>query len=131
MVEHKEFTPTLDSYELDENHLALANRAEKSKVIHITIHGKNLIMRALEPTIRIGNVIVRYSKIHPDERTISGYITEIPEEGSSIVLEYGNPLNTHDVAAADSAAAESKPEFSRVPVATLKEPFTLKKLNRQ
>jgi hypothetical protein len=129
MVEHRQFTPTLDSYELDEKRLALAEGAETHKVIQITIHGKNLIMRALEPTIRIGNVTVQYPKIHPDERTVSGYLTEIPEEGSSIVLEYGNPLRTR-VEATESAATESIPEF-RGPVATLKEPFTLKKLNRQ
>lgn len=47
-----------------------------------TIHGKNIIIRALEPVVSIGDMLVRYPEIALDERRIIGFLTEMPEEGA-------------------------------------------------
>jgi hypothetical protein len=88
MAEHRQMPTTLDSYDLDEVELPLGEDRRVVKATRITIQGKNIFLRALEPTIRIGEVEVLYPRIQPDERTIVGYLTTSPPEGAQIQLEY-------------------------------------------
>lgn len=121
MSQHRKLTTTLDSYELNEVDVRLDHARDTSKVLHITIHGKNLFMRALEPIVRIGDVVVEYPEIHSDEQTVTGFLTKLPEEGSSIILEYGaGTTKSKDINIRDDGES----------VAKLKDPFTIKKLKR-
>lgn len=88
MVEHKRWPIELDSYDLEEVYARLGGAKEPAKVVRITIHGQNIIMRALEPVVRIGEVLVQYPEIALNERSIRGFLTQMPREGSPIRLEY-------------------------------------------
>jgi hypothetical protein len=88
VIEHKRLPLTLDSYELDEVYAPIGKEGERVKVIRIIVHGTNLIIRALEPELRVGRSVVLYPEIHVDERTITGFLTETPKDGSPVVLRY-------------------------------------------
>lgn len=88
MAEHRQLPTALDSYELEDVEAPLGEGRQIVKATKITIHGRNVFLRALEPTIRIGDVEVLYPSIELDERTIVGYLTAVPPEGAAIQLEY-------------------------------------------
>jgi hypothetical protein len=108
MAQHKQLFPELDSYDLQEVYAPVGPERKTVKAVQITLHGKNLVMRALEPVVRIGDVQARYPMIQPDERRIVGFLTDLPKERSPITLEYGGRA-----------------------VAWMREPFTLQKLKRR
>lgn len=107
MREHKSWQIELDSYELEEVQARLGDVREPRTVIRITIRGKNIVMRALEPVVRINGVLVQYPEITLDEQAIVGFLTEVPKEGARIRLEYSGHV-----------------------VAEVKEGFTRRKLRR-
>jgi hypothetical protein len=88
MAEHRPRKTRLDSYDLEEVEVPLGEHKAMIRATRITISGQNIFMRALEPIVRVGNVEVLYPRIQPDERTIVGYLTTAPPEGSHISLEY-------------------------------------------
>jgi hypothetical protein len=93
MAEHRQLPTELDSYELREVYAPLGPEGETVKALRITIHGRNIFMRALEPAVRVGNVEVQYPEIQVGERSIAGFLPRMPPEGSEIVLEYdGEPV---------------------------------------
>jgi hypothetical protein len=88
LAEHHVRRTTLDSYDLDEVEVPIGKDKAMVKATRITIHGENIFMRALEPTVRVGELEVLYPEIQLDERSIVGYLTTIPPEGARIQLEY-------------------------------------------
>ena len=79
MSTHKKLNPELYSYELEE--IESSNDFEDtSKRLKIIIHGANIIQRALEPVIKIGNITAKYPEVQPDEKTIVAYLENIPTE---------------------------------------------------
>lgn len=88
MSEHPPRPTTLESYELEEVEVPIGEGQRPVRAIKISIHGKNIFLRALEPIVRIGDMDVLYPRIEPDEQTIVGYVTDQPQEGSTITLEY-------------------------------------------
>jgi hypothetical protein len=88
MAEHRQLSTTLDSYELEEVEAPLGEHNAIVRATQITIHGKNIFMRALEPLVHVGDVEVLYPRIQPDEQSIVGYLTTTPPEGALIQLEY-------------------------------------------
>ena len=88
MSEHRPRRTTLESYDLEEVEVPLGDAGQNIRAIKITIHGENIFLRALEPTVRIGDTEVLHPRIEPDERTIVGYLTDQPQEGAAIQLEY-------------------------------------------
>jgi len=88
-IKHKEMPLVLETYELDEVYIPWGRDKKIAKVIRITIHGKNIFQRALEPIIKVGDDIVQFPEIQPDEQTIIGYLTKIPKEGAPITFGYG------------------------------------------
>jgi len=88
-VEHRQLPLELDSYELEEVYAPWSTAEEPATVIRITLHGKNILVRALEPTVKIGDVLVQYPDIASDERRIIGFLVDTPKEGSPITLEFG------------------------------------------
>jgi hypothetical protein len=108
MAQHQPRPTALDSYDLEEVQAPLGARKAMIKATRITIHGQNVHLRALEPTVRVGDVEVLYPRIQPDERTIVGYLTATPAEGARIQLQYRGEDPIH-----------------------VAEPFTSKKLKRR
>jgi hypothetical protein len=86
--EHPLRPTALESYELDEVEVPIGEAKQTVRAIKITIHGKNIFLRALEPVVRIGDTEILYPRIQPDEQTIIGYVTDQPQEGAAITLEY-------------------------------------------
>ena len=86
--EHAVRTTALESYELDEVDVPIGEAKQTVHALRITIHGKNIFLRALEPIVRIGDTKVLYPRIQPDEQTIIGYATGQLQEGAAITLEY-------------------------------------------
>ena len=86
--EHPQRATALESYELDEVDAPIGEAKRTVTAMRITIHGKNIFLRALEPVVRIGNTEVLYPRIQPDEQTITGFVTDQPHEGAAITLEY-------------------------------------------
>ncbi|HEV2140835.1 MAG TPA: hypothetical protein VGT01_06545 [Candidatus Dormibacteraeota bacterium] len=100
MAEHRSPRPTtLDSYDLEEVEVPLgqgkAQGKEMTRATRITIHGKNIFLRALEPTVTVGGIEVLYPRIDPDERTITGYLVSTPPEGAHIQLVYRGQEPVH------------------------------------
>lgn len=88
MTEPRLRRTTLDSYDLDEVEVPIGKNKEMVKATRIRIHGENIFLRALEPTVRVGNVEALFTEIQLDERSIVGYLTSTPPEGARIQLEY-------------------------------------------
>ena len=88
-IEHRKMPLVLESYELEEVHVPWGPEGKLTKVVRITLHGKNIFMRALEPIVRVGDIVVQYPEIQPDEQRIIGYLKEIPEDGAPITIGYG------------------------------------------
>jgi len=88
MAEHRQLPPALDSYDLEEVEAPLGEGKRMVKATKVTIHGRNIFQRALEPIVRIGDVEVLHPRIEPDEQTIVGYLTTVPADGTQIQLEY-------------------------------------------
>jgi hypothetical protein len=86
--EHRQPRTTLESYDLEEMEVPIGEGRRLLRAIKITIHGKNIFMRALEPVVRVGDTAVLYPRIELDEQTIVGYLTSQPREGTAITLEY-------------------------------------------
>jgi hypothetical protein len=86
--EHSLRTTTLESYDLDEVEVPIGEGKRNVRAVRITIHGRNIFMRALEPILRVGDTEILYPRIQPDEQTIIGYLTGRPQEGAAITLEY-------------------------------------------
>lgn len=86
--------PKLEGYELDllpERERATFGPAAMARHrIRITLHGENFIERAMIPIIKIGDIYIKEYNISPDGRTITGFLDEMPEEGSVISVSYGN-----------------------------------------
>ena len=88
MSEHPLRTTALESYELEEVEVPIGESKRTVRAVRITIHGTNIFLRALEPVVRIGDTEVLYPRIQPDEQTIVGYVTDQPQDGAAITLEY-------------------------------------------
>ncbi len=88
MSEHPLRTTALESYELEEVEVPIGEAKRTVRAVRITIHGTNIFLRALEPVVRIGDTEVLYPRIQPDEQTIVGYVTDQPQDGAAITLEY-------------------------------------------
>ena len=88
MNDHPPRTTTLESYDLDEVEVPIGEAKRMIRAVMITIHGSNIFLRALEPVVRIGDTEIVYPRIQPDEQTIIGYVTDQPQEGAVITLEY-------------------------------------------
>jgi len=86
--EHLPRTTALASYELDEVDAPIGEAKRTVRALRITIRGQNIYLRALEPIVRIGDTKILYPRIQPDEQTIIGYLTDQPQEGAAITLEY-------------------------------------------
>jgi|SRR5215469_15271518 len=86
--EHPPRATALESYELDEVEVPIGEARQIVRAVRITIRGKNIYLRALEPILRIGDDEILYPRIQPDEQTITGYLTDQPQEGAAITLEY-------------------------------------------
>lgn len=88
MSDHPPRPTRLDSYELEEVEVPIGEGRRSIRAIKITIHGKNIFLRAEEPIVRIGETDVLYPRIEPDEQTVVGYVTGQPQEGATITMEY-------------------------------------------
>lgn len=88
MSEHPLRATALVSYELDEVDVPIGEARRTVHAMRITIHGKNIFLRAVEPIVRIGDTEVLYPRIQADEQTITGFVTGQPHEGAAITLEY-------------------------------------------
>ncbi|HEY0017462.1 MAG TPA: IPT/TIG domain-containing protein [Longimicrobium sp.] len=56
--------------------------------LRIVLRGSGFRIGALDPVIRVGDVVVRRFEISSDQRTIVGYVDEVPPEGAEISVEY-------------------------------------------
>lgn len=72
-----------------EEHTADAPDPAPALPIRIVLRGQGFLIGALDPIIMIGNVRLRDYEISSDSRTISGYLHELPAEGSVISIDYG------------------------------------------
>jgi hypothetical protein len=86
--EHPQRATALESYELDEVDVPIGEAKQTVHAMRITIYGKNIFLRALEPIVRIGDTEVLHPRIQPDEQTITGFVTDEPPEGAAITLQY-------------------------------------------
>jgi hypothetical protein len=72
------------------------------EALRIEVFGPYFPQRAVEPELLIGQMIARRISIALDQRSIRGYFHEVPEEGMSIRVRYG-----------DSQEGELRDRFSR------------------
>lgn len=56
--------------------------------LRIVLRGSGFRIGAQDPVIRVGDVVVRRFEISSDQRTIVGYLDEVPPEGAEISVEY-------------------------------------------
>src|SRR5687767_12013486 len=94
--------PKLNSYELSKEiepaeALSFSDSVDQTNLTKIIIKGENIVNRALEPIVKIGNITVKFPQISLDQSSIIGYIDEAPPEGSTISLQYGFPNKSMEV----------------------------------
>jgi hypothetical protein len=56
--------------------------------LRIVLRGSGFRIGAQDPVIRVGDVVARRFEISSDQRTIVGYLDEVPPEGAEISVEY-------------------------------------------
>jgi hypothetical protein len=56
--------------------------------LRIVLRGSGFRIGAQDPVIRVGDVVVRRFEISSDQRTIVGYLDQVPPEGAEISVEY-------------------------------------------
>jgi hypothetical protein len=111
--------PKLNSYELSKEiepaeASSFSDSVDQTNLTKIIIKGENIVNRALEPIVKIGNITVKFPQISLDQSSIIGYIDETPPEGATISLQYGFPNKSLEV--------------QNTPRTELPEKFTIKKL---
>ncbi len=72
------------------------------EALRVVVFGPNFPQRAIDPEILIGRVFARRISISSNQGSIRGYFSELPEEGQSIRVRYG-----------DSQEGELDERFSR------------------
>ncbi len=93
----------LSHYEAEMVRMPLEGREAKVvEALRVVVFGPDFPQRAIEPELLIGEMIARRISISPDQRSIRGYFLELPEEGQSIRVRYG-----------DSQEGELRERFSR------------------
>jgi len=85
---------TLESYSLErpdetDPRAVAAKAAGVPDPIKIIIKGQAFFIRAVDPTIMIGELELKDFEILSDLETIIGYLYETPTEGAIITLDYG------------------------------------------
>lgn len=85
--------PTLESYSIAMGPQTKAVRsltaAETGPArFEITLHGENFVERAQMLAVWIGDLFVNECSISPDQKSITCYLDELPEEGSVIRVGY-------------------------------------------
>jgi hypothetical protein len=86
--------PVLESYSVEfvplpPSEAREATAAPARQRLQITLRGSKFVVRAKMPIIMIGNMWVKEYQVMPDERTIVCYLDELPEEGATISISYG------------------------------------------
>jgi hypothetical protein len=66
-----------------------AKENEALEAVRVTVYGERFPQRALFPELIIGDARAERVTIAADERSIAGYLTELPPDGSRIVVRYG------------------------------------------
>jgi len=72
------------------------------EAVRVVVFGPNFPQRAIEPELLVGEVVARRVSISQDQRSIRGYFLEVPEDGLTIRVRYG-----------DSQEGELRERFSR------------------
>ena len=66
-----------------------AERNEVREAVRITIYGDRFPQRALFPELIVGETPAERVSIAPDERSIRGYLFDLPPDGAQILVRYG------------------------------------------
>ena len=85
----------IDSFELREVVLPATVHQKSRKAISITIRGSNFRAVAQLLIAFVGEIPVRYIKIAPDERSITGILLEEPTEGIFVDVILGDEHVRH------------------------------------
>ena len=80
----------IEDYTLKEVVLPATTKRKARKAIAISISGRNLKGVAQPLIITVGDVLVKYLKFSPDERTIEGILLQEPEEGTPLDIKLGD-----------------------------------------
>lgn len=80
----------IDSYELQEVILSPDRQGVRQKAIHIVVHGRNFKAVAQPLRVMVGKEQVLFLRIAPDERSVEGILTHIPEEGATVDVILGD-----------------------------------------
>jgi hypothetical protein len=84
--------PVIESFELEKDPVLSAAEAAPGfprPLARVIVRGRNFFIRAVSPTITIGDRKVLDSEILPDEKTILLYLFEPPPQGGKIRVSYG------------------------------------------
>lgn len=82
--------PVIESFELEKSPpLPAEAPGFPQPLARVTVRGRNFFIRAVSPTITIGDRKVLDSEILPDEKTILLYLFEPPPQGGKIRVSYG------------------------------------------
>jgi hypothetical protein len=77
------------SHYLAETVLMPTPQDEVRKAVRVTVYGDRFPQRALFPELIVGEAQAERVSIAADERSIRGYLTEVPPDGARIVVRYG------------------------------------------
>lgn len=80
----------LDGYSIREVVLPELREGRDRRVFEIEIHGRNLRSAGEPLFVTVGKQTVRWVRIAPDERSVSGILLEEPEEGSFVDVRLGD-----------------------------------------
>ena len=87
-------SPIIESYTLEKLPRQDDASAGEQPIARIILEGSNFFIRAVRPTVKIGDMHVLDHDITPDERKIILYLFERPPEGGRLSIRYGKGLVT-------------------------------------
>ncbi len=80
---------SLDKYSIREVILPKTKKRKTRKALEITVSGRNLRAIAQPLFVFVGKVSVRWIRISPDERSVTGILLTEPEQGSIVKVQLG------------------------------------------
>jgi hypothetical protein len=80
----------ISGYEMEEVIMPATPREKAHKAIRIVLTGKNFKAVAQPLYVLVGKTPVQFVRISPDERSVEGILSQLPEEGSPVDVILGD-----------------------------------------
>ena len=80
----------ITSYEMKEVVLPTFKKKKNVRAIQVTVHGRNLKAVAQPLMVFVGDQMLKFMRIAPDEKSVEGILLNEPKPGDSIVVQLGD-----------------------------------------